>query len=246
MPSLPTKIKKTYRDEGAIHLLKRVIPYLYNNIIRSSLPRQIVLYNGVPVRAARLGDSFVPWQETDIDNYEGAIIRRIQDHVQMGDTVVIVGGGWGISTVIAAREAGKHGEVITYEGAKQAVENIRDTLKLNNISENVLVRHAVVAEDISLRSPVDGGKTVPATDLPDCDSLVLDCEGAELTILEKMEIQPRVLVVETHGLYGAPKEDVQNKLESMGYKVVSEEIAERRHKRTCIENSIYVLTAIRQ
>ena len=38
--------------------------------------------------------------------------------------------------------------------------------------------------------------------------LELDCEGAEVEILRELTIQPRVILVETHVLYGAPTDSL--------------------------------------
>lgn len=241
--TLLSKMKSTYSDEGIITLLKRGTHFSYDKVIRQNLPRRTVAFNGIQVRAARLGDSLIPWEETDIPTYEGALIRGIRNQVQKGDTVVIVGGGWGVSTVVAANKVGPGGKVITYEGAKEAVDDIRDTVQLNDFQERVSLEHAVVAEEISLRGDSNGFEPVPPSELPECDVLVLDCEGAEVTILEEMAIRPRTLVVETHGMYEAPKSKVEELIERLGYDVRDYGVAEERVADLCAENDIYVLTA---
>jgi hypothetical protein len=45
---------------------------------------------------------------------------------------------------------------------------------------------------------------ISPAELPECDILELDGEGAESLILRNMTIRPRVIAVETHGVYGAP------------------------------------------
>lgn len=243
MTDLLTRARRVYRDEGAASLLRQGVRYGYDNHVRPILPRKTVTYNGVPVRASRVGDSIVPWQETDVDDYEGALLRGIQDHARQDDTVVVVGGGQGVSTVVAANQVEPDGTVVTYEGAVEAVDDILDTLRLNDVRERVTLERATVGEEISLWGDREDGEIVPPDELPDCDVLVLDCEGAEVTILEEMEIRPRALVVETHGMYDAPKSKVEDRIERLGYDVRDYGVAEERVADFCAENDIYVLTA---
>ena len=227
-------------------MLKKGIQFGYDNYIRPILSRRTVFYNEIPVKASHLGDSLIPWHNKDIPGYEAELIRGIRKRVQKNDSVVIVGGGWGISTVVAANQVGTAGEVITYEGAEKAVNRVLETVRLNNIQDRISVHHSIVAENISLQGSAGGAAIVHPSELPDCDVLVLDCEGAELTILEEIEIQPRVLIVETHGMYGASKDDVAELLEDIEYDIQECNIAEPRLKQKCIKNGIYVLMSTRK
>lgn len=190
-----------------------------------------------------MGDSLIPWQETDLPGYESGLIKGIRTQVKDADTVVIVGGGWGVSTVAATKQAGEQGQVITYEGGKESVEKVVDTVQLNGVEDRVSVQHAVVGDAMSLRGDGTDAKVVSPVELPDCDVLVLDCEGTEMEILDKIEIRPRAIIVETHGMYGATKADVRNKLTSAGYKMIESMVAEERLRDTCEENGIHVLFA---
>lgn len=238
-----SKATKIWHSEGSLSLVRKSIQWGYNTYLRPLFPRCIVLYNDIPVRASRIGDSIVPWQERDIPGYEDALIRGIRQYVKKGDTVVIVGGGWGISTVAAAHQTGERSNVVTYEGGEESVEKVTDTVQLNSVNDQVSIRHTVVGDAVSLRGDGTDAKVVLPVNLPECDVLVLDCEGAETEILEKMEIRPNAIIVETHGMYGAPEADVQNKLTSIGYDIVESMVAEERLRGVCEENSIYVLHA---
>ena len=244
MTTMLDKAAKIWREEGSITLARRGVQFGYDTYVRSFLPKRVVRYNNIPVRASRVGDSVVPWHIMDIPGYEDALIRGIRQYVENGDTVVIVGGGWGVSTVSAARQAGERGRVITYEGGAETVENVVDTVQLNSVDDRVSVRHAIVGQAVSLRDDGAGAKAVSPAEIPDCDVLVLDCEGAEMEILEEMEIRPRAIVVETHGMYGVTKANVRGKLVSAGYEVVESTVAEERLRDTCEENGIYVLFGI--
>jgi hypothetical protein len=146
--------------------------------------------------------------------------------------------------VAAAEQTGMSGNVITFEGSEDAVENVEDTINLNGVASQVSVRHAIVSRAISLRGSEGDAEIVAPEDLPDCDILVLDCEGTEIEILEKLDFRPRAIIVETHGLYGATESEVRNKLSRAGYDVVERAIAEKRLQTFCEDNDIYVLYSV--
>ena len=242
MPSLETATK-IYYDEGIVQLTRKSIWFSYNNYLRTLLPKRTVKYNGVLVNAGRLADSFIPWQSTDIPDYEGGLMRGIREYVDEDDTVVVVGGGWGVSTVVAARYAGSSGRVHTFEGAKEAVRMVQETVDKNQVGDQVSVQHAIVAQANSLRGNADGARIMHPSDLPECDVLVLDCEGAELDVIEEMDIQPKELIVETHGMFDATEQKVRNLLKIAGYKPVERVVAEERQREKCEKNGIHVLYA---
>ena len=64
---------------------------------------------------------------------------------------------------------------------------------------------------------------VPPENISECDVLVSDCEGAELGILEEIEIRPESIVVETHGIQGSPTDDVESVLKDRGYRIENRE-----------------------
>lgn len=246
MTTLLRKAVKLYREEGFIRLLTGGIRFGYETAVRPLLPKTTVSYNGVQVRNgdARLGDFLVPWHTTAIPGYEEALIRSIREHAKSGDRVAIVGGGWGVSTVAAARCVGEVGSVVTFEGSESAVKNVKKTINLNNVGEQVVVRHAIVSQAHSLRGEKGEAAIISPEDLPECEVLVLDCEGAEKEILKEIEITPRIFVVETHGMFDAPSEEIKKRIESRGYSITDLRVAEERQKEFCEENDIYVVTAV--
>ena len=244
MTTIYKKAARILHEDGPITLVKRSFKYGYDTYIRTLLPKRTVSYNGIPVWGSRLGDSIIPWQSRDIPGYESALVNGIQQYVETDDTIVVVGGGWGVSTISAVRECGENGQVITFEGGRQTIERVKETVQLNNDSDQVSIRHAIVGENISLRGDSEGAEEVSASELPECDVLVLDCEGAEIGILEEMEIRPRAVIVETHGLFNSPERKVREKLVEAGYKPENSEIAENRHREFCEENSIYVISSV--
>jgi len=197
--------------------LKAQIRPVYNRLLRPHLPRKLAVCNGVVARAVRLLDA------TDvIPDYEDALIDGLRATAGQGDDVVIVGGGYGVSSVVAAECVGENETVSTFEGSAEQVGLVEETLDLNGVTERVDVEHAAVGSDPNLYSDAGGAQAVAPTDLPDCDVLVLDCEGAEEEILRKMSAKPESVVVETHGQYGTPPATVRDTLTDRGYGVTRE------------------------
>lgn len=232
------------REEGPINLLKHSIQFGYDSWIRPLLPKRIVSYNDIQVRASRIGDSIIPWHTRDVPGYEDALIDGIRQYVEVGDRVAVVGGGLGVSTVEAATQTTDDGLVITFEGGAKAVDKVKDTVQLNSVDDHVSVRHAIVGRAVSLRGDSNNAQMVQPADLPDCDVLVLDCEGAEIEILEEMDIRPETVLVETHGMFNAPETEVRDRLDRAGYETVKSKVAENRLRDICEENGIYVLFSI--
>jgi hypothetical protein len=131
-----------------------------------------------------------------------------REFARTGDHVVIVGGAWGVSTVVAARQAGKTGKVTVFEGSKKYASYTEETIRLNDVSDRCTVIPCVVGPEFGVYEG-DLGERVDPRDLPPCDVLEMDVEGSELDILKGMTIRPRVLIVEMHprqGPYSSPNE----------------------------------------
>ena len=232
------------RREGLAALAVAGVRQVYDRAVRPSLPRRTVLYNGVPVPAARALDTVVPWHTPEPrPNHEAALIAGIRDHVRPGDDVVVVGGGSGASSVVAGRQTGPTGSVTTFEGSADEVALTAATIELSDVSAWTTVTHAVVGRARSLRGASGDATTVAPDGLPDCDVLVLDCEGAEVDILRDGAVSSRVVIVETHGIYDAPPDRVADLLANAGYTVRSREIGGRSEAH-CREHGIYVLVAV--
>jgi hypothetical protein len=90
----------------------------------------------------------------------------------------------------AALSTGRSGKVECFEGSKQHVRFVQKTAARNNVS-NMSVHHAVIAKSIAVYgSGSDVGPLMPASQLPPCNVLELDCQGAEVEILRELVIQP--------------------------------------------------------
>ncbi len=243
-------------DKEKAGLVQRALGLAYQRLVRSWLPGRPLIYAGIPVCYDRKwGDSIVPraWRPdvgyetgyTDEPGYEVALISALHESTRPGDRIVVIGGGVGVTAVIAALCTGPSGTVACFEGSKQYVRHIQETARRNNIS-NIVVHHAIVSKPIAVYGEEsDFGDVISPDQLPECDVLELDCEGAEVDILQTMTIRPRVIIVETHGAYGAPTPLVETLLSGLGYRVRGLGLAEPRIEDVCVEKDIRVLLATR-
>jgi hypothetical protein len=204
-----------------------------------------VYYSGILITRRKWGDRWVPaaWQPhaEDVPDYESALVAGLREHVKPGDRVVVVGGGVGVTATIAALQVGPTGSVECFEGGRECVEEILHTAELNAVSQRLTVRHAVVARSIEIWGTEPDHAAVAPSELPECDVLEMDCEGAEVDILQGLMMRPRVILVETHGLYKASTKLVASLLEGLGYGVTDYGVAEPRLSAICEENDIRVL-----
>jgi hypothetical protein len=237
---------------GIQGLLHRAVAYAYRVGIRPRLPAAgLVHYANLPTGIIRKwGDRHVPrlWipsEATDIPEYESALVSALQRFVRSGDQVVVVGGGVGITATVAALACAPGGRVRCFEGAAEGVAKVRGTAAQNGVADRLRVDHAVVARSISVYGTEPDRPVVAPSELPGCDVLELDCEGAEVDIITGMLIRPRVVLVETHGLYGAPTTLVEGLLRERGYRTEVLGLAEPRLGDYCEVHDIRVVVALR-
>lgn len=219
---LPQRAGRILREESPAALLRKGLAFLYARLW-GHLPRSraYVRLNGVPVSHRRLTDRVLPgWMQRGIPttdpDYERDYVHLIEERVSEGDDVVLVGGGWGVSTVAAARQVSESGTVTTFEGAERSVERVRRTVEMNGVATRVDVRHAVVGTDIGLDSSPGTARRVAPVELPACDVLALDCDGAELDIVAEMRGRSPTLIVEHHGMTKLDETLVEYQPERMG------------------------------
>lgn len=200
--------------------LKQALQYSYNNLVRPHLPRKISVYNGVSIRYIRFLDF------TDhVPDWKEGTVSSVKDTVTCGDRVVEIGSGFGVCTVWAARRAGDDGGVTTYEASENRYGILNETLRLNGVSNRVETNHALVGEKIDVFGELATADEIYPVDLPQCDVLITDCEGAEMQILSALRDQdgfnPRSMVIETHGFAGASTDAVIDELQEQGYEITS-------------------------
>ena len=126
--------KIVYQYEGFLQSIRRTFGFVYEKYIRPKLPSREPKYAKLNGVLASRADAKILDNYIGIINYEGPLIRGMNESIQKGDRVVIVGGGRGVSAVVAAKLAGPEGHVTVYEGAKSMLSHIEDTLAINNIS----------------------------------------------------------------------------------------------------------------
>lgn len=215
----------------------------YDKLIRPYLPYKICVRNGVAVGGVtKLLDSTDNYPE-----YEQGLISQLRNTVTTGDSVVIIGGGEGVSSVIAAEQVGPEGEVITFEASREQLGIAEETLTLNCIHERVTIRHALVGSKVQVIGEMGQPDNLQPSDIPTCDVLEMDCEGSELEILRNLSIRPREIIVETHANLGSPEDVVRKELSELNYEVVAKSLhGFPMTEEQSIQEGVYVLTAVRQ
>ena len=246
------KVRDVVRAQGVSGLARRSVGYAYRRGVRPFSPNVPVCYAGIPTCFdKKWSDRFVPvsWLHNDIPDeprYEAALVAALKETVRPEDNVVIIGAGLGVTAVVAALRAGPLGNIQCFEGSEKYVGLAQQTAARNGIT-NISIHHAVVVKLIGTFGggvANDLGPVLPPSQLPTCNVLEMDCEGAEVEILRETTIQPRVIIVETHGLYGAPTDLVASLLEKRGYVVSDRGIAEPRLVEKCTKYDIRVLLGI--
>ncbi|WP_338738480.1 hypothetical protein [Haloplanus salilacus] len=207
-----------------------VISQIYDNTIRDILPRKLGVYNSVPRRAPRLFD-----QQVNFPNYEDSLVNAVTNIVKPTDDVTVVGGGWGVTAVHAARRGTS---VDVYEANAAQVAEIEFTLSLSKVSSITDIHHALVGPAKHVyRDGAKDAATISPSDLPESDVLELDCEGAEIEILEELSYQPRAIIVEVHPQFNATRDRVSGLLTERGYNIINSEFEDE-------ETGVEVLTAV--
>ena len=230
MTSFNKKIKRLYREHGFSGLIEAVI-FKFLGKCFNVPSRKIAVFNGIAVRGA----SF--YSKTDIfPEHESELISAIRNYVKNGEKVLVIGGGSGASSVVVAHQIGNTGSVIVYEGNKNSAARTRETININKVNDRVEIQHAIIEKPVYLLGEIGNPPTIPASDLSECDALVMDCEGAEIPILQNMKIRPRLIIVEAHPLLNSPKDKVIELLEQLGYEIIS---SESRNKFLDVLSAIY-------
>ena len=215
MTSFNKKIKRLYREHGFSGLIEAVI-FKFLGKCFNVPSRKIAVFNGIAVRGASFHS------KTDIfPEHEAELISAIRNHIKNGEKVLVIGGGSGASTVAVAHQIGNNGSIIAYEANKNSAARTKETINLNKVDDRVEIKHAIIEKPVYLLGDLGNPPLIPASDFSECDVLVMDCEGAELPILQNMKIRPRLIIVEAHPLLNSPKEDVVKLLDTLGYKIIS-------------------------
>lgn len=235
--SLPSKAIEIYSDRGLLQLINSTQSSIrnrfrnrYRNRYRSAVEllrrvktdtHQIDL-NGVtvPVEASPI-DKYLhyepPYPTEDNPEYEYTEVESLKTYAQKGDDVVVIGGGLGVTAVVASRVT--DGEVTVFEQSKPTYQILTRTIELNDCGDNVNPELKTVGEtggsNFTHQPPSDIDRTSPS-ELPYADVYEMDCEGVETTILRKMDVKPPTLLIETHSNHDI----VCDILDEIGYDVI--------------------------
>lgn len=231
--SILQRAQYKYREEGVIPLCSAglalltrqftdTIPELFRKITPT---KRNAVWNGVEVPPAvapkhRLIDDYVSIIETDYKKSEGGEVKSHKEFTQEGDKVVIIGGGRGVTTVHAVQESEPGGDVIVYEPSRKHKEIIQKVTELNGVESSCEVRNMLVGPDIEVFDHSSSYEKVEPSELPQCDVLEMDCEGAELEIIRNMTISPRIIILEVHPQRYEYAPEAVNELIEMGYDIV--------------------------
>lgn len=233
------------KNDGLSSLLKKSISYLapssfYNRRIWPLLPAtaEYGTYNQVEVKGThpmklpkssgsqirhKILDNVVPWHTpSNIPNFKQPNIKQIHNNYREGDKVVIVGGGNGVSAVHTARIVGHDGKVSIFEADEERIRDLEKTLKHNQVFDICEINQSIVGKPHRVESPGDANVVHPSN-LPRCDALEMDCEGAEFEILENLDNKPNKIIVELHheksfSPYSSP-DVIESVLQEKGYSV---------------------------
>lgn len=212
-------------ERGNIELAKIIVWFLYSRTIRKFLPPAgYYELAGISVHEKKKFDTVIPGNPyKDAPDHEWALIEGLREYVESGDSVVVVGAGSGTTSVVAAEKVSQNGKVIAYDGGAKRVEQSRKTVRINGVDDRCQIIHAIVGPAIHVTSSesADDFDYVHPADLPACDVLELDCEGAEKAILEQMTITPRVVIAETHPHFDSSPNKIQEILAERGYEIQS-------------------------
>ncbi|ADB63902.1 hypothetical protein Htur_5014 (plasmid) [Haloterrigena turkmenica DSM 5511] len=173
----------------------------YDNTLRDILPKKYRVFAGVAVYDGPILDI-----TSTKSYYKEGLLTAITEHVNEGDEVELVGFGRGVSTVYALSAGAA--KVTAHEAAAEMIEIGKHTVDVNRTGDGKLeVRHSIVGEGIDIYGDGKQAEPIPPSELSFADILVLDCEGAEKSILSGLGNQPETIICETHPEKGVPAED---------------------------------------
>jgi len=166
-------------------------------------------------------DKYVPFYEPrytqDDPKYEYTEVEAVRTYVDNEDDVVIIGGGFGVTAVVASKQTS--GEVTVFEQTPSTYEILKRTIKINGRGDNIKLRLNAVGK-VSNSTFTDehpsNVEVISPKELPPSDVYEIDCEGAETIILREMTERPLTILVETHNNH----EEVIEILNQNGYNVV--------------------------
>lgn len=214
-----SKIAAALEDGGISTLLQRSFNYIHL-ALRPYLPKKYHYRNKVKFEG-RILDRYNSSIYTDRGGriHKKEYIKTIKESITIGDDVVVIGGGYGTSSVPASKQCG-NGQVTIFEPGSEQVEEIKEVMAINGC-KNYNIIQGVFYDDRNVWSESSNAKKLNASDIPKCDVLEMDCEGAEQKICENLEIKPREIIVEVHNDLGSSSEGIKKILKQKNYELES-------------------------
>jgi hypothetical protein len=226
------------REDGPLIFAHRMLAKTYRTTLRRLMPE--VGYpelNGVVVPeygggapGKKLFDDLAPtrWYRdprTYNPTYEGPEVDGVKKFVSGRDDVVVIGGGYGVTAVHAANNTS--GRVTVVEADQERYQNLTRTFEANGVSNQIRSLFGYLG-DLHIDLDDSDIPMIAYQDIPEADVWDMDCEGAEVEILQNLPYKPSVILVETHDNH----DEVTNLLESNGYELL--EIIRKSEKLTHI------------
>lgn len=206
-----------------LQLLLRLLRPIYDRTLRPFLPAAYIYRNGVLVPEIKALDVSANRMRPE---FKAGYIDAIRTNLHSDDTLVEIGTGRGVATVVAARHVKK---VISFEGSPEQADLARRTVHANVPHEDVDIITAVVG-DIEDAILFEGASTNPMEiaepdvlsslkidQLPSGDVLLLDCEGMEIEIIASVGNRFNRVIVEAHPAFEAGDKVVRDVLQERGF-----------------------------
>ena len=213
-----------WQKRGIFYVVKLLPAFAYKRTIRRLLPptgdRYYDFIHQKYVKS-KIFDDYLPsnkWLPGN-KNKKRTYKNFHQSITESGSEVVIIGGGYGISTYYACQSVGENGHVTVYEASNNRVDIIDKMSKKMNIYDRCKIIHGIVGDDGNVYENDSSYEEVEINEIGPCDVLELDCEGAELSILEKIDIKPNEILCEVHGQYLDNPEEIVLILEELEYEI---------------------------
>ena len=213
------KTKQSFREDGLLKTLGFLIRSLYSHALRKFVPiTSKAVHSGIklPLSADipadllhRPTDSIIP---PIFPLYKELNCRFLANCCKKGDTVVIIGGGHGVTATKAAVCVGRGGNILAYEGSPNRASLLKKTLSINGVDNWSQVINAVVGSNDFVVENSRKAVVISPKKIPPCHVIEIDCEGAELGILESLTSLPDYIVVETHPSNGSTISAITGKL----------------------------------
>jgi hypothetical protein len=208
------------KNDGLLSLFKSGIRRLFP-VKRNAIWNDVVVPADVAAGHKTIDKYISPPFRTDYELSEDGEVQFHEEYTQPGDKVVIIGGGRGVTTVRAAQRCKPDGSVIVYEASDKYANIIEKTIDLNNVRDICEVRNCLVGPNVDVYERNSGSELakIHPSEIPDCDVLEMDCEGAELDIVANMTIRPRIVIMEVHPQKYEYAEDAITELQKQDYRI---------------------------